>query len=126
MTERLFKYKYSKRVLAINENYTDWLIDYFRRQNQTKQSLVTGYFDQESNNLINAQDKKTFLGFWTSGLVRSLKFPCTIFFAYEKLLQVEKIFFSTCNTSITERLHVYSGSVYTIYRSSFYVLLPEW
>lgn len=101
---------------------TYWLIDYFRRQNQTKQSLITGYFDQESNNLINAQD---ILGFRTSVLVRYLKFPCTIFFAYEKLLQVEKTFFSTCNTSITERLHVYSGSVYTIYRSSFYVLLPE-
>ena len=61
MTEKFFKY--SKRVLAIDENYTDWLIDYFRRQNQTKKSLVTGYFDQESNNLINAHDKKTFFRF---------------------------------------------------------------
>ena len=52
MTEKFFNY--SKRVLEIDENYTDWLIDYFRRQNQTKESLVTGYFDQESNNLINA------------------------------------------------------------------------
>ena len=31
MTEKFFKY--SKRILAIDENYTDWLIDYFRRQN---------------------------------------------------------------------------------------------
>ena len=61
MTEKFFKY--SKGVLAIDENYTDWLIDYFRRQNQTKESLVTGYFDQESNNLINAHDKKTFFRF---------------------------------------------------------------
>ncbi|CAN0311670.1 unnamed protein product [Ectocarpus sp. 4 AP-2014] len=61
MTEKFFKY--SKRVLAIDENYTDWLIDYFRRQNQTKESLVTGYFDQESNHLINAHDKKTFFRF---------------------------------------------------------------
>ena len=61
MTEKFFKY--SKRVLAIDENYTNWLIDYFRRQNQTKESLVTGYFDQESNNLINAHDKKTFFRF---------------------------------------------------------------
>ena len=66
-----------------------------------------------------------FLGFWTSGLVQHLKFPCTIFFAYEKLLQVEKTFFSTCNTSITERLHVYSGSVYTIYRSNFMCFYPN-
>jgi len=61
MTEKFLKY--SKRVLAIDENYTDWLIDYFRRQNQTKESLVTGYFDQESTNLINAHDKKTFFRF---------------------------------------------------------------
>ena len=61
MTEKFFNY--SKRVLEIDENYTDWLIDYFRRQNQTKESLVTGYFDQESNNLINAHDKKTFFKF---------------------------------------------------------------
>ena len=61
MTEKFFNY--SKRVLEIDENYTDWLIDYFRRQNQTKESLVTGYFDQESNNLINAHDKKTFFRF---------------------------------------------------------------
>ena len=51
MIEKFFKYP--KKVLTIDENYTDWLIDYFRRQNQIKESLVTGYFDQESNNLIN-------------------------------------------------------------------------
>lgn len=32
MTEKFFKY--SKRVLAIDENYTDWLVDYYRRHNQ--------------------------------------------------------------------------------------------
>ena len=61
MTEKFFKY--SKRVLAIDKNYTNWLIDYFRRQNQTKQSVLTGYFDQEINNLINAHDKKNFFKF---------------------------------------------------------------
>ena len=61
MIEKFFKH--SKKVLAIDENYTDWLIDYFGRQNQIKESLVTGYFDQESNNLINAHDKKTFFRF---------------------------------------------------------------
>ena len=61
MTEKFFKY--SKKVLAIDENHTDWLIDYFRRQNQIKESLVRGYFDQESYNLINAHDKKTFFRF---------------------------------------------------------------
>ena len=60
MTEKFFKYK---KILPTDKYYTDWLIDYFRRQNQTKESLVTGYFDQESNNLINAHDKKTFFKF---------------------------------------------------------------
>ena len=45
MTEKFFKYK---KILPTDEYYSDWLIDYFRRQNQTKESLVTGYFDQES------------------------------------------------------------------------------
>jgi hypothetical protein len=63
MTERFFNY--TKKVLAIDENYTDWLIDYFRRQNQTKESLVTGYFNQNSANLnlINSDDKKIFFRF---------------------------------------------------------------
>lgn len=61
MTENFFKY--TKRVLAIDENYTDWLIDYFRRQNQTKELLVTGYFDQKRHNLINDDDKKIFFRF---------------------------------------------------------------
>ena len=39
MTEKFFKY--SKKVLAIDENYTDWLIDYFRRKNQVKNTLIS-------------------------------------------------------------------------------------
>ena len=61
MTKTFFNY--SKKVLAIHENYTDWLIDYFRRQNQTKESFVTGYFDQNRVNLIHADDKKIFFRF---------------------------------------------------------------
>jgi len=34
MTETFFNY--SKKVLAIDENYTDWLIDYYRSINQLK------------------------------------------------------------------------------------------
>ena len=60
MTETFFKY--SKKVLAIDENYTDWLIDYYRRQNQTKNLLVTAYFNQKSANLklIHVDEKKLF------------------------------------------------------------------
>ena len=61
MTERFCNY--SKTVLEIDENYTDWLIDDFRKQNQINESLVIRYFDQENNNLINAHDKKTFFKF---------------------------------------------------------------
>lgn len=59
MTETFFKY--SKKVLAIDENYTDWLIDYFRRQNKTEASLVTGYFSNVNLNSID--QKKTFFRF---------------------------------------------------------------
>ena len=61
MTDTFFNY--SKKVLVIDENSTDWLIDYFRRQNQTKESFVTGYLDQNRFNLINADDKKIFFRF---------------------------------------------------------------
>lgn len=56
MTETFFNY--SKKVLAIDENYTNWLIDYFRRQNQTEESLVTGYFSS-----ISFDQKKIFFKF---------------------------------------------------------------
>lgn len=49
-------FKYSKKVLAIDENYTYWLIDYLRRDNRSKNFLVTGYFNQNGANfqlLIN-------------------------------------------------------------------------
>ena len=61
MTNTFFNY--SKKVLVIDENSTDWLIDYFRRQNQTKESFVTGYFDQNRVNLMHADDKKIFFRF---------------------------------------------------------------
>ena len=56
MTKTFFNY--SKKVLAIHENYTDWLIDYFRRQNQTEGSLVRGYF-----NTVSFDQKKVFFRF---------------------------------------------------------------
>ena len=49
MTETFFNY--SKKVLAIDENYIDWLIDYHRRYNLIKKLLVTGYFDKKSADL---------------------------------------------------------------------------
>jgi hypothetical protein len=63
MTERFVKY--TKKVLVIDENYTDWLIDYIRRQNQTIKSLVTGYFNQNCahSNLTSIDDKKIFFRF---------------------------------------------------------------
>lgn len=65
MTDTFFNH--SKKVLAINENYTDWLIDFYRRQNysSTKTSILTGYFSQESANLklIDTDKKKTFFRF---------------------------------------------------------------
>jgi len=63
MTQSFFKY--TKKVLAIDENYTGWLIDYIRRQKQTKKSLLTGYFNQNNPNLnlINSDDKKIFFRF---------------------------------------------------------------
>jgi hypothetical protein len=61
MVESFFKY--TKRVLEIDENYTDWLIDYYRRQNQNNEGLVTGYFYQNQNNLVKPDDKKIFFRF---------------------------------------------------------------
>ena len=59
MTETFFKY--SKKVLVNDETYTGWLIDYSRRQNQAKESLVTGYFSTVSSDLKDI--KKTFFRF---------------------------------------------------------------
>lgn len=69
MTENFFKY--TKKVLVIDENYTDWLMDYLRRQNKPKESLslVTGYFNQNSYNLINTDEKKFFLDFYNLSLL---------------------------------------------------------
>jgi len=60
MTQRFFKY--TKKVLAIDENHTGWLIDYLRRQNQGSLPLPTGYFNQNFN-LIKNDDKKVFFRF---------------------------------------------------------------
>ena len=58
MTQRFFKY--TKKVLAIDENHTGWLIDFHRRHNQNKGSLVTGYFNYNNANLnlITNDNKK--------------------------------------------------------------------
>lgn len=58
MTKKFFKH--TKKVLVINENYTNWLIDYLRKQNQKKGWLATGYFNQNSANLnlAHTDDKK--------------------------------------------------------------------
>ena len=79
MTERFFKY--SKKVLAIHQNYTDWLIDYLRRQNQTEESLVTRYFSSFSLNLNHIQKKKNFLDFYNLLLLAALKQLLQKFFA---------------------------------------------
>ena len=55
MTETFFKY--SKKVLTIDEIHTGWLIDYLRRQSQVKNSLVVGYFNQETAK-INSYSRK--------------------------------------------------------------------
>ena len=60
MTETFFNY--SKKVLAIDENYTDWLIDYYRRHNPIKKSLVTGYFSANLE-LMDIYKKKHFFKF---------------------------------------------------------------
>lgn len=55
-------FNYSKKVLIADENYTDWLIDFYRRRNSTKNSLVTGYFHQKTIDIesSNINEKKTF------------------------------------------------------------------
>lgn len=60
MTETFFKY--SRKVLVNDETYTGWLMDYSRRQNQAKESLVTGYFSTASSDLKDIK-KKTFFSF---------------------------------------------------------------
>ncbi|WP_297691731.1 hypothetical protein [uncultured Eudoraea sp.] len=63
MTRNFFKY--SKKVLAMDENYTDWLVDYFRRQNKNQKSflLATGYFKDVGAKLNNIDKKKIFFRF---------------------------------------------------------------
>lgn len=54
-------------MLVIYENYTDWLIDFYRRQNSSpiNSSIVTGYFNQKSANLklTDIDEKKNFFKF---------------------------------------------------------------
>lgn len=54
--------RYSKKVLVIDEKYTSWLIDYYRRQNQGL--LATGYFRLTSSDLNTMDQKRNFLGFY--------------------------------------------------------------
>lgn len=61
MTETFLKY--SKKVLVIDKSYTYWLIDYSRRQNQTEELLVTGYFSTINPDLNSIDQKKTFFRF---------------------------------------------------------------
>lgn len=86
MTETFFKY--SKKVLPIDENYLDWLIDYFRRQrqNQTEKSLVTGYFYNVNSNLNYIDQKKFFLGFYHFLLLAGLKRLLQKFFGNNPIL----------------------------------------
>ena len=45
-------YTYSKKVLTLNDYYTDWLIKYFRKNYKPVSSLVTSYFKKkETDNL---------------------------------------------------------------------------
>lgn len=44
-------FKYSKRALVIEESHTDWLIDYYKKHNPIKESLMTEYFNKKSANL---------------------------------------------------------------------------
>ena len=46
-------FRYSKKVLTINKNYTGWSINFYRRQNSAKYPLVIGYFYQKTINIIS-------------------------------------------------------------------------
>ena len=84
MTKTLFKY--SKKILAIDKNYIDWLIDYFRRQNQTEKSLETGYFNIVSSNLNHIDQKKYSLSFYNFFPLVKLKQLLQKFFGSNSIL----------------------------------------
>ena len=86
MIENFFKY--SKKVLVIDENHTDWLIDYLKRKNKPKESLslITGYFSQNIDNLMNTDDKKKFLDFYNLSLLVILKQPIQKLFGINRIL----------------------------------------
>ena len=52
--ERFFKY--TKKVLLVDEEYTDWIIDYIRKQSLNKHPIVMGYFNQNDGD----EKKKAF------------------------------------------------------------------
>ena len=55
-------FNYSKKILIADENYINSLIDFHRRYNPTKNTLVTGYFYKKVINIesSNINEKKTF------------------------------------------------------------------
>jgi hypothetical protein len=64
--EKLIKhfYMYSKKVLTLNDYYTDWLINYFRKTDKPINSLVTSYFrKQNTKNLSKKVNIFIFLQF---------------------------------------------------------------
>ena len=56
-------FKYSGRVLRLNYVYTDWIVDFERRQqrNPTSRSLVTSYLETEMGN--QEEDELPFIKF---------------------------------------------------------------
>ena len=54
-----------KKVSIMNENYTGWLVKFYKKQNSTKYPRVKGYFYQKIINieLTNINKKNTFFKF---------------------------------------------------------------
>ena len=46
-------YTYSKKVLTLNDCYTDWLIKYFRKNHKPISALVTSYFKKKETNELS-------------------------------------------------------------------------
>ena len=52
-------YTYSKKVLTLNDCYTDWLINFFRKNDKPISSLVTSYF-KKKNRIELSENVKIF------------------------------------------------------------------
>lgn len=50
-------YTYSKKVLTLNDRYTDWLIKYFRKNSKLVGSLATSYLEQIDTNELSENVK---------------------------------------------------------------------